>query len=81
MTKPHPEAFTIWTVREHIAHGYTVSMACTRCRHNLPGLLDLQALVDRGLGDKPLKQTGTVCPKCREPVHFTVHPSKGYGKR
>lgn len=76
----HPEAFTIWTVREHLRHGYRVTLACSGRHGNLDGELDLQALIDRGLGDKPLRQTGVCCPRCQQAVHFTVHPAKGYGK-
>jgi hypothetical protein len=76
----HPEAFTIWTVRDHVRHGYRVTLACSGRHGNLPGELDLQSLVDRGLGDRPLRQTGTCCPKCREPALFSVHPPSRHGE-
>lgn len=70
----HPEAFVIWTVRQHLQYGYRVTLACSGRHGNLPGDLDLVALVARGLGDRPLRKTDTRCPQCRAPVLFSVHP-------
>ena len=51
------------TARTHLAAGWLIALVwCKACQHQAPA--DLQAIVDAGQGDRPLKELKFRCAKC-----------------
>jgi len=51
------------TARTHLAAGWLIELVwCNACHHQAPA--DLQAIIDAGLGDVPLKDLRFRCAQC-----------------
>jgi hypothetical protein len=69
----------LWTIHSYIDHGYTASVWCPCTGWLTPP--NLPALAADGYGEKPLRDLGLACPRCRQPVGLTICPTPGFGNR
>jgi hypothetical protein len=70
---------TIETVEELRNAGYSVSVACTKCKYNGP-TLDLEKFIRQGRGGMRPIELGLRHESCKAPLQLTIHAAKGYGK-
>jgi hypothetical protein len=64
------------TARTHQAAGWLIVLVwCTACHHEAPA--DLQAIIDRGQGDRPPKDLRFRCSKCQSRLTDAVMMGRG----
>ncbi len=69
----------IETVEQLRNAGYSVSVACTKCKYNGP-MLDLERYIRRGRGGMRPIELGLRHGQCKTPLQLTIHAATGYGK-
>ena len=66
---------TIWTVHDHLEHGYRAHLWCPRCRKWV-GEIDLEKVVRQGRGHLSPRELGLKCKdvRCGTLLEVTIQP-------